>query len=76
MEKIVAITVTYNRTSTLFRCLVSLLEQSEPVYKILVIDNNSRIREKEILKQFADKYNCIDVLWLSENTSRLFGTVA
>ena len=68
MEKIVAITVTYNRTGTLFRCLVSLLEQSEPVYKILVIDNNSRIREKEILKQFADKYNCIDVLWLSENT--------
>ena len=53
MEKIVAITVTYNRTGTLFRCLVSLLEQSEPVYKILVIDNNSRIREKEILKQFA-----------------------
>ena len=68
MEKIVAITVTYNRTGTLFRCLVSLLEQSETVYKILVIDNNSRIREKEILKQFADKYNCIDVLWLSENT--------
>lgn len=68
MERTVAITVTYNRTSTLFRCLKSLCEQTVPVYKILVIDNNSRIREKEILKQFADKYDCIDVLWLSENT--------
>ena len=68
MERIVAITVTYNRTSTLFRCLESLCKQTKPVYKILIIDNNSGIKEKEILKQFADKYDCIDVLWLSENT--------
>ena len=68
MERIVAITVTYNRTSTLFRCLESLREQTISVYKILVIDNNSGIKEKEILKQFAEQYDIIDVLWLSENT--------
>ena len=68
MEKIVAITVTYNRTNTLFRCLESLREQTISIYKILVIDNNSIIREKEILKHFADQYDCIDVLWLSKNT--------
>ena len=68
MERIVAITVTYNRTGTLFRCLQSLREQTIPVHKILVIDNNSGLREKENLRQYADKYDCIDVLWLSENT--------
>lgn len=38
-QMVVAITVTYNRTRTLERCLQALLAQSRPVDKILVVDN-------------------------------------
>lgn len=68
MDKRVAITVTYNRTSTLLKCLNALLGQTVPLYKILVVDNNSKMSEKVLLRQFIEPYCCIDVLWLSENT--------
>ena len=34
---VVAITVTYNRTRTLSKCLEALLTQSRPVDKILIV---------------------------------------
>lgn len=67
MERIIAITVTYNRTKTLERCLSALLNQSRKPDAIIVIDNNSSIAEKERLKILAENLNDIHVFWLEEN---------
>ena len=40
-HKVVAITVTYNRTCTLEKTLERLSNQIYPVDKIIVVDNNS-----------------------------------
>lgn len=67
MDKVIAITVTYNRTETLERCIVALLKQSRPVDEIIIVDNNSSMKEKEKLKRLAAQHNIIHVLWLEEN---------
>ena len=48
-EKVVAITVTYNRIHTLRKCLSALLNQSIAVDEIIVVDNNSCEDEKNRL---------------------------
>lgn len=65
---IIAITVTYNRTSTLKKCLTALLSQSYPVNRILVVDNCSQEHEREKLKTYIQGKDKIEVIWLSENS--------
>lgn len=67
MERVVAITVTYNRTKTLERCLLSLLSQSRKPDTIIIVDNNSSIAEKERLKMFAGNLDNVHIFWLKEN---------
>lgn len=67
MERVVAITVTYNRTSTLKQCLQSLLSQTVPVEQIIVVDNNSKEEEREALKMIALQEEKIHVIWLDKN---------
>lgn len=66
-EKIVAITVTYNRTSTLEKCLKALLEQSRSVDEILVVDNRSDKEESRRLKEIVSQSEKIHLLILKEN---------
>lgn len=67
MERVIAITVTYNRTRTLERCLTALLNQSRKVDEIIIVDNNSDLEEKERLRQLTEGQRSIHVLWLDEN---------
>lgn len=66
-DKVVAITVTYNRTRTLERCLSALESQSRPVDKIIIVDNNSSEEEKLRLRELVSGKQQVEVLWLPEN---------
>lgn len=68
MDKIVAITVTYNRAHTLIKCIKALMMQTHPVDRILVVDNGSHVEQKEILQKFISKNQWVEVLWLDENS--------
>ena len=47
--KVAAVTVSYNRTVTLQKCVAALLAQSYPVDAVYIVDNHSRPEEQEIL---------------------------
>ena len=67
MERVVAITVTYNRTRTLERCLSALLNQSRKLDDIIIVDNNSNLNEKKKIIELTEKLNFVHVLWLDKN---------
>ncbi|WP_372590081.1 glycosyltransferase [Fervidobacterium thailandense] len=68
MEKVVAVVPTFNRSSTLTRCIQSLLSQTHPLYKILIVDNNSGEKHKEkILQLIRESPNLVEALFLDEN---------
>ena len=67
-EMIVAITVTYNRTATLKRCLSALQQQTRPVDEIIIVDNNSRQEELEVLKELVRPQKHVHLLCLKQNT--------
>ena len=46
-ETVAAITVTYNRTRTLEKCIDALLNQTRPVDHIIIADNHSCEEEQE-----------------------------
>lgn len=63
-----AIVVTYNRIKYLERCLQSLLRQTVPVEKIIVIDNCSTDLTVEVLhERWLPRFGCIELLQLPEN---------
>lgn len=66
-NKVVAVTVTFNRVSTLENTLKALLRQSCPLYKIIVADNGSNGENQSKIKQLAEANDRIEVLWLGEN---------
>lgn len=49
--KIVAVVVTYNRKKLLEECLEAILKQSEEIFKIVLVDNNSFDGTYEYLKE-------------------------
>ena len=65
--RIAAVTVTYNRTVTLKKCLDALLHQTRPVDWILVVDNHSREEEQEKLEQLAAQDARIQIIRLPDN---------
>ena len=67
-ETVVAITVTYNRTVTLKKCLSALQQQTRPVDEIIIVDNNSRQEEAELLKELVHSQKHVHLLCLKENT--------
>lgn len=66
-EKIVAITVTYNRTQTLKKCLEAVLNQSSPVDEIIVVDNNSSEEEKRQITALLSQHNHMHLISLDDN---------
>jgi len=66
-EKITAITVTFNRTVTLKKCIAALLAQSRPVDDIIIVDNHSKSEERAILDEIAASDERIHLHVLSDN---------
>lgn len=64
-EKIVVVTVTYNDYDYLEKQLTHLRAQTYPLYKVVVVDNNSNEENRAKLSAQAD--DLIDIMWLSEN---------
>lgn len=68
-ETVAAVVVTYNRKQLLTECLDSLLAQTWPVNKIILIDNASTDGTPELLEERGYLANpLIDYVRLSENT--------
>ena len=65
--RITAVTVTYNRTVTLRKCIDALLAQIRPVDSIVIVDNHSREEEQAVVREIAAKDSRISVIWLSDN---------
>jgi GT2 family glycosyltransferase len=57
-QKISVITVTYNNESTIERFIDSVLTTS-PVVQMIIVDNNSQDKTRQILKKYADKVTTI-----------------
>lgn len=64
-EKVIAVTVTYNDAVLLLKCVEALLGQKYPVSRVVVVDNNSDKRNKQLLKTITDEK--IDILTMNEN---------
>lgn len=66
---VIAVVVTYNRKKLLVNCLDGLLRQTEPIKKIVVVDNASTDGTEEFLleKGFLKRDN-IEYIKLKENT--------
>lgn len=66
MEKVVAVTVTYNDVEYLLKAVDYLQRQSYSLEKVIVVDNCSNDKCKNILKDNINN-DFVDVLWLDEN---------
>ncbi len=44
-----------------------MLNQTYPLYRIIIVDNNSNEHEKEVINNIAQQDHKIDVLWLDQN---------
>lgn len=54
---IIAIVVTYNRAELLKKVLVSLTQQTQKIYKIIVVDNDSKDDTSAIVKNFSLEFS-------------------
>lgn len=66
--KYASVVVTYNRKTLLLEAIKSLLTQSVPPEKVIILDNHSTDDSKEaIMQQFSDQSDLIDYQYLDEN---------
>lgn len=65
MENVIAITVTYNDAKYLEKCIKALCSQTYKLNRIVIVDNNSDIENKQIIDSFLE--DNIEVLSLTEN---------
>lgn len=68
-EKLVFIVVTYNRSSTLERCLLSILAQRSAChFAVIVVDNNSIDTTESVVSKFVNRFpHVIQYIKLTEN---------
>ena len=68
MSRVHAVVVTYNRKELLKECIDAILNQSVPVEKLILIDNNSTDGTNEYLEEYGYMKNpVIEYKRLSEN---------
>lgn len=62
------IMVNFNNSQLSCNCCDSLLnQQSQAKMTIIVVDNNSKKEERDILQKYLRNKNCVEVLYLNEN---------
>lgn len=66
-DKVIAVTVTYNRVGTLAKTIEALKEQSYKLEKIIVVDNNSNDDHKKKLKDIEKSNDLVHVIWRDDN---------
>lgn len=62
-----AIVVTYNRLNFLKKCISSILKQTYPLKKIIIVDNLSTDGTRDYLKKIIKKYPNIQVIFNKDN---------
>lgn len=67
MKNVDCVIVTYNRLDLLKECIKSVLEQTYPINKIFVIDNNSKDETWPYLQQIKYKYSNIIPIHVKKN---------
>ncbi len=65
--KIAAVTVTFNRSATLQKCVAALLDQTRSVDAIFIVDNHSRPEEQSVIRAIAASDPRITVIWINDN---------
>ena len=65
MDRVVAITVTYNDAEYLKKCITALKQQTYAVARIIVVDNNSNMENRAIIETLNE--DDIEILHLAEN---------
>ncbi len=66
-EKVIAVTVTFNRVSTLQKTIHALESQTAPVWKIVIVDNSSNEENRQQLLALTKGKEYIDILWMEDN---------
>ena len=74
-DQVAAVVVTYNRVDKLGRVLDSILAQSRPVERLIVIDNASTDSTPQLLATYAGDAR-VEVLRLDSNTGGAGGFAA
>ena len=66
-EKVIVVTVTFNSSSYLERLLKALLNETVNLYRIVVVDNNSKQEHIDKINYLKKMSPIIDMLFLKEN---------
>jgi len=66
-DKVVAVTVTFNRITTLQKTLAALENQTCQVWKILIVDNHSEEPYRRQLAALTEGKSNLEVLWMEQN---------
>lgn len=73
MSKTAAIVVNYNGSDDTIECVKSLFDQSVPIYKIIIVDNDSPNNDYEVLKEKFSSNTHIVVLKSPKNGGFAYG---
>lgn len=65
--KVVAVTVTYNSSDLLKRCVDALLMQTYIIDKIIIVDNNSSAEHKEQIESIVKEAETVEAIFMDEN---------
>ena len=71
-KKITIYTQVYNTKKYLRQCLDSVVNQTYPVYQYIVVDNGCTDGCSEIIKEYAEKFDFIEVIKHEENQRRFW----
>ena len=67
MKKIAVVLLNYNSSVDCDKCIEFLLKQTYPIERIIVVDNNSSIKDVEMLKRICKKSEKIELILNKEN---------
>jgi hypothetical protein len=73
MSRTVAIIVNYNGANDTISCVNSLIVQNVPIYKIVIVDNNSPNNDYELLKKTFENDSNVIVLKSPKNGGFAYG---
>lgn len=67
MKKISVIVPVYNSAKTIEKCLNSILNQTSPVFELVIVNDGSKDESEEIIKKYQEKYDNIQY-YFKENS--------